>query len=258
MARRTITASQLALGRTLALAGPVATLLLACGAAHGARIDFVLHNPALSQTGATVDARPGDTIVASAVISSPAGPTTGLAGSTFQISVTNWDATDTLAPWSTPSSSQNALGPGVDPTSGLGRVAPFGTANAAATPIVTTITDGIVIGGTGAGGGIAVGQLTRELSTFGTTNFFNASISPTVFRFSFTVGGTHSPGEFMALDAINMANNRVSWYLGETSANRAETLAAGDFGQGRVNIIVPAPGSFACLVGLGWITRRRR
>lgn len=206
---------------------------------------------------------PGDVVRARYVCQTDNPAAVGLAGFSYFPQVSNWRAgDDSLAPWTTPASSSDTSTPGVngpgvrDHGTGHGRLAPFAAPASTSVPTTTVTAGTLQMGGTAAGGAVAIGQLSPDLSTNASGNFFSMANPATIFQFAFTVGAGHGAGTTLTITGeFPTSIGRARWYDSMTGAtivdDGAPTLHAGTL------TVVPAPGVLA-LAGLAAMVPRRR
>lgn len=204
---------------------------------------------------ASNDVTTGDVVRVRVVAATNLSQAVGLSGATFNISATNFSATNALAAWSTSGPSTDPLGPGVqDSGSGNGRLAPFAASAATALPTSTLAAGVLSINGSGTGGRIAVGQNAPSLAG----SRFNGNNPVAIFQFTFTVGSGYSVGDAISVAVTNFLNpgtTGVRWYnnLGGTTAVSDPNPAL----EGGTLNFVPTPGALA-LLGLGGLVAGRR
>ncbi len=201
------------------------------------------------------NAVPGDWVLVQVRVSrSDLQPTIGLAGMLFKIGMSGLHD-EPLREWSTPTSAAGTFGPGVDPQTGLGRVAPFAAVLATTMPGTTRSGDTAVITGPGTEGLIQIGQASTVLA--GTK--YNNSPSPVIFRFGFTAGTLPAGVRTIRITVDNIRDGSARWYTSPTTITGDPSLAPIDSNPGGTVTIVPTPGVLGGLVVAGaWCARRRR
>lgn len=178
----------------------------------------------------------------------------GLAGFNFKPQVLGPSAI-TVGPWSTPQASTGAGGPGVVGATATGRLAPFAGAGATNLPIVAAIAGGVEIRGAAASSAIPVSQNPMSLSANSFGNYFNASNSPTVFRFTFTFTGVDTNVFTVGVPLANVTS-QPKWFNDGLSTSVAYATDANNIFGASITV-TPTPGTLA-LLGLGGLVAGRR
>lgn len=177
---------------------------------------------------------------------------TGLAGFNSQFTVTGWSSGDTLEPWGSPVVSVGGAAGGILPSSnGNGRLSPFGASATATQPTTSVSADVLTIAGSVAGR-IPIGQGPSSLAG----SFYNSSLSPFVFQFSFVVGSEFVPTRVVsATNIFNTSANNARWYTGAGSTS----IHAPGIENVPAYVYIPAPGmsAMAALASLALARRRR-
>lgn len=194
------------------------------------------------------------TVEVSAVKPGSATAQVGLAGFNFKPQVLGPSAI-TVGSWSVPQASTAAGGPGVVGTGATGRLAPFAGAGATNLPIVAAIAGGVELRGAAASSAIPISQNPQSLSANGFGNYFNASDSPVVFRFTFSFSGVN--GDVFGVN-VPLANvtSQPKWFNNGLSSSVAYATDANNIFGASINV-TPTPGTLA-LLGLGGLVAGRR
>ena len=199
---------------------------------------------------------PGDWVLVQVRVSeNDPQATVGFAGMNFKVGMTGLHD-EPLRAWSTPTTSAGVNGPGVNPQTGLGRVAPFGTTTATTVPTVQRWDDVVVITGLASEGRIACGQVSPALS--GTK--FTSSASPVIFRFGFTAGTLPSGSRTIRITIDDILSGVGRWYTNSTSTSGDAVSLAIDSALAGTVIITPSPGVLGLVsaAGVAALARRRR
>lgn len=250
----------------LAVAG-----LAAMANAQSTRLVFEVSNDSGATWGSNVTVNPGATVhVRTRVQLVNAGTNTvlGLAGITFQPTLTNFKAADARVAFD---NEATGAGTSENPQTNTGRILPFASAGmgpASASGVLTSHRDpGEILRFAGAnatgpipGGasnnlahGVNSAQTPRSI---GGTNFREGT-DVVVFRYAITINDATVRDLVAGINQGAVQNNRGSWYrtdagTGSLLATMGESLAA------TIHVAeVPAPGALA-LLGLGGMVAARR
>lgn len=247
-------------------------LVSACGAtclASGTRLAWEASVDGGVTYSNKVNALPGQTVFMQMHVSRVGTETVlGLAGLTFQTTLSNWrtDVGDALVPWQ----GEHMSGLGVlDLPQNTGKLAPFGQIN----QYVSTTGSGVLTGFNDPGNtlriaganavsptmtvhGISIGQ--RPQATAGT--WFRSSLDVVVFRYSITLGSSAEP---RTLEASSPAayihfTGRTSWYQTSTGLSPVlrDNVMDSEISSAMINV-VPGPATTG-LVLTGLLSFRRR
>lgn len=178
----------------------------------------------------------------------------GLAGFNFKPQVLGPSAI-TIGSWSVPQASTGNGGPGVVGSGATGRLAPFAGAGATNLPIVAAIAGGVELRGAAASSAIPVSQNPASLSANSFGNYFNASNSPTVFRFTFTFSGVNGDNFGVSVPLANVTS-QPKWFNDGLSSSVAYATDANNIFGAAIHV-TPTPGTLA-LLGLGGLVAGRR
>lgn len=252
----------------------VAGLAAAANAQTGSstRLIFEASNDNGATWNAAVNATPGSTVHVRTrvVLAGDSASVLGLAGITFQPSLTNFKAADVRNAFD---NEATGAGTAENPQTNTGRILPFASAGmgpASASGLLTGHRDaGDILRFAGANAtGAVPGGPSNNLAhgvnsaqvplTIGGTNF-RGGTDVVVFRYSITINDPSVRDMVAGIGQGAVQNNRGSWY--RSAAGTGSLLATlGDNSSAVIHVVeVPAPGAMA-LLGLGGLvaTRRRR
>ncbi len=239
--------------------------LAAAAQAQSTRLVFEASNDAGATWTSNLTAAPGQNIqvrVRAEYVQGAGGTQMGLAGLTFQPTVSNWTAGDTVAALS-------ADGAGVAAASSeFGRILPFaaaGQGSASASGVLTSFVDGgntLRFAGsknttatTNPAWGVAIGQNPQSLAN--PPESYSNSSNPLIFRFGFTLGSDTTARDLVAsVPLSSIVSARGRWYTSALGTALNAAITAADITPATISI-VPAPASLA-LLGLGGLVAGRR
>lgn len=250
----------------------VAGLAAAANAQSSTRLIFEASNDNGATWNAAVNATPGSTVYVRTrvVLQGDSASVLGLAGITFQPTLTNFKAADVRNAFD---NEGTGAGTSENPQTNTGRILPFASAGmgpASASGLLTGHRDpgdvlrfaganatGPIPGGTSNNLAHGVNSAQVPLSIGGTN--FRSGTDVVVFRYAITINDATVRDMVAGINQGAVQNNRGSWY--RSAAGTGSLLATmGDSASAVIHVIeVPAPGAMA-LLGLGGLvaTRRRR
>ena len=240
--------------------------LAAAAQAQSTRLVFEASNDAGATWTSNLVAAPGQSIqvrVRAEYIQGAGGTQMGLAGLTFQPTVSNWGAGDTAA-----ALSDNGAGVAAA-SSEFGRILPFaaaGQGSGSASGVLSSFVDG---GNTLRFAGsknttsttyiaccVAFCEVPQCLSI--PPESYSNSSTPLIFRFGFTLGSDTTPRDLVAsVPLSSILATRGRWYTSALGQSLNAAITESDIIPATISIPVPAPASLA-LLGLGGLVAGRR